>query len=171
MHHRLFFVVLLHYITVPSRNGWKGQAQLSHTLFSDRIHSNSNKFSQKRNRMMGLIKNGHNYKKWVHFSSNTFPPKSKWYLFRFLSESYIILGDLFKYPQNQKRWLHGQKRKKINSPAHPFLLIKTCIHETHKIPPPPPILQMKSLPINGFANSIKWNWWIQIPREENASKV
>jgi len=34
--------------------------------------------------------------------------------------------------------IRGQKRKKIYSPTHPFLMIKTCIRKTHKIPPPPP---------------------------------
>jgi hypothetical protein len=37
-------------------------------------------------------------------------------------------GDLLKYPQNQKKVIPRPEEKKIYSPAHPFLLIKTFIH-------------------------------------------
>ena len=77
---------------------------------------------------------------------------------------------MLKYLWFLKILFHGQKRKKIYSLTHPILLITTCIHETHKIPPFPPILQMKSLLIRGFTNSIKWNWWIQTPKGRKCLK-
>ena len=47
----------------------------------------------------------------------------------------LIKGGVLKYLLFLKMLFHGQKRKKIYSPTHLFLLIKTCIHETHKILP------------------------------------
>jgi len=53
------------------------------------------------------------------------------------SKDSLNKGDLLKYPQNQKSDSTARREKRY-SPTHPFLMIKTCIHETHEIPPPPP---------------------------------
>jgi len=47
-----------------------------------------------------------------------------------------IKGGVLKYLRFSKILFHGQKRKKIYSPTHPFLMIKNCIHVTHKMHPP-----------------------------------
>ena len=86
-------------------------------------------------------------------------------------DSILAAPDLLKYLQNRKKWFHGQKRKKIYSPTHPFLMIKNCIHVTHKMHPPLALFWLKSSLISVFTSSIIWNQWFQIPREETASKV
>jgi len=50
--------------------------------------------------------------------------------------SYYNMGGVLKYLRFSEIVFHGQKRKKIYSPTHPFLMIKNCIHMTHKMYPP-----------------------------------
>ncbi len=48
----------------------------------------------------------------------------------------IFKGGVLKYLRFSKILFHGQKRKKIYSSTHPFLMIKNCFHVTHKMHPP-----------------------------------